>query len=265
MTPGGEPMFSAGGLELPLSTGPTSGGGDGWSTWHWKADELLGRYIGIMEPTIDNGQRHVMTAYDLLAIKLMGYKLKSGVEIAPEVGELSGRMQNDSLIITGLAVNVEDDTIEALVKVLDDSGAVLGEYPLASFNPGAVSIAEVALQFAGINQWRGATHASLTLIDPKGNRGATLTTGILKGDGNGPNLVRLSFDGNALKIKGKRMSSQLSLEVNGVAVPIPNVTLKGAKKAQIVATAAELQLSSGPNRIRVISDGRRSNAVILGL
>jgi len=53
--------------------------------------------------------------------------------------------------------------------------------------------------------------------------------------------------------------------VNGAAVQIPNVTLKGGKKAQVAATAAELQLSSGPNRVRVISDGRRSNAVILGL
>ncbi|HEV8484594.1 MAG TPA: hypothetical protein VGV87_13715, partial [Blastocatellia bacterium] len=89
--------------------------------------------------------------------------------------------------------------------------------------------------------------------------------GILKGDTNGPNLVSVSFDGGVLRIKGKRMSGQLSLEVNGVAVQIPNLTLKGAKKAQVVATAAELQLSSGPNRVRVIGNGLRSNAVILGL
>jgi hypothetical protein len=258
-------MYSVAGLEVPLSTGITSGGGDGLSTWHWKADELLGRYIGIMEPTIDNGQQHVMTAYDLLALKMMGYKLKSGIEIAPELGEISGRIQDDALIITGLAVNVENDTIEAQVKVLDGSGAVLGEYPLASFNPGEISIAEVALQFAGINQWRGATHASLTLLDGLGNRGAAMTTGILKGDSAGPNLVNLSFDGSVLRFNGKRMSGQLSLEVNGVSVPIPGVTLKGAKKAQVAATAAELQLSSGPNRVRVISNGLRSNALILDL
>jgi len=156
MTVGGEPMFIAAGLEVPVSTGPASLGGDGRSTWHWKDDQLIGnRYLGIMEPGIGNGQRHVMTAYDLLAIKLMGFKLKSGIEIAPEIGELSGRMQDDAVIIAGLAVNIENDTIDAQLKVLDDSGAVLGEYPLASFNPGEVSIAEFAVQFAGVNQWRG--------------------------------------------------------------------------------------------------------------
>jgi len=88
----------------------------------------------------------------------------------------------------------------------------------------------------------------------------TLTTGILKGDTGGPNLVDVSFDGNVLKIKGKRMSGPLSLEVNGALAPISNITLKGQKKAQVVATAAELQLSSGPNRMRVISNGLRSNS-----
>ena len=264
---GGEPMFIAAGLEVPLSTGQVSRGGDGRSVWHWKDDELIdNRYIGIMEPGIASGKRQVMTAYDLLAIKLMGYKLKSGIEIAPEIGELSGRIEGDALIITGLAVNIENDTIEAQLKVLDDSGTVLREYPLASFNPGEVSIAEVALQFTGINQWRGATQASLTLLDAFGNRGATtLTTGILKGDSAGPNLISLSFDGSVLRIKGKHMSNGLSLEVNGVPVPILNMTLKGEKKAQAVATAAELQLNSGPNRIRIISNGLRSNALILEL
>ena len=264
LTAGGEQMYSAAGLEVPLSTGSSQRNGDGRSQWHWKDDSLIeNRYLGIMEPGIGFGKRQVMTAYDLLAIKLMGYKLQAGIEIAPELGELSGRIQDDELVITGLAVNIENDTIEAQLKVLDGSGNVLGEYPLAPFNPGEFSIAEVALQFTGINQWRGATHASLTLFDGLGNRGTTLTTGILKGDAAGPNLSTLSFDAGVLKIKGKRMSEPLSLEVNGVSVPIPNVRLKSAKKAQVAATSAELQLTSGPNRVRVVSNGLRSNAVIL--
>lgn len=263
--PGGEQMFSAAGIAVPLSTGVSSRGGDGWSTWHWKADELLNRYIGIMEPTIDNGQRHVMTAYDLLALRLMGYNLKPGIEIAPEIGEFSGRILDDGVILTGLAVNIGNATIDARVEVLDESGAVLGEYPLASFNPGEVSIAEFAVQFTGINQWRGATQASLTLLDGLGHHGATLTTGILKGDSGGPKLVSLSFDGSVLRLKAKNLSVGLSLEVNGVSVTIPNIKLKGSKKVQAEATAAELQLSAGPNRVRIICDGLRSNAMILSL
>src|SRR4030095_6341624 len=108
MTPGGQPMFTAAGLEVPVSTGETSRGGDGRSVWHWKDDQLLigNRYLGIMEPGISSGKRQVMTAYDLLSIKLMGYKLKSEFEMAPEIGQLSGRMLADAVVISGKAVCV---------------------------------------------------------------------------------------------------------------------------------------------------------------
>jgi hypothetical protein len=205
-----------------------------------------------------------MTAYDLLAIKMMGYKLRSGIQIAPELDGLSGGMQGDAVTITGLAVNIEKDTIQAEVKVLDDSGNILGEYPLASFSPGELSIVEFALLFPGINQWRAATQASLTVLDVSGNRSQTLTTGILKGEPGAPTLLNVSFDASALRIKGKRLTGQLSLEVNGELVPIPNVRVTG-KKAVVEATASELRLSAGPNRVRVVIDGLRSNAAILVL
>jgi hypothetical protein len=175
-------------------------------------------------------------------------------------------MQGDALTITGLAVNIENDMIKAQVKVLDDSGNALVQYPLAEFNPGEVAIAGFAFQFLGINQWRAATQASLTLLDGFGNPSSILTTDILGGDSGGPSLSSLAFDGSVLRIKGKRLGQPLSLEINGEVVPVSNLTAKGSgKKAQVAATAADLQLSSGPNRVRVIGNGRRSNAVILNL
>jgi hypothetical protein len=265
LTAGGEQRSIIAGVEVPLSTGSTAHGGDGRSSWHWKDDDLInGRFIGIMEPGIATGTRHVMTAYDLLAIKMMGYKLRSGIQIAPELDGLSGGMQGDAVTITGLAVNIENDTIQAEVKVLDDSGHVLGEYPLAAFTPGELSVVEFALLFPGINQWRAATQASLTVLDVSGNRSQTLTTGILKGEPGAPTLLNVSFDGSVLRIKGKRLTGQPSLEVNGELVPIPNVTVKG-KIALVDATASELRLSAGPNRVRVVIDGLRSNAAVLVL
>lgn len=262
---GGEQMSIMGGIEVPLSTGSAAHGGDGRSSWHWKDDSLInGRFIGIMEPGIATGTRHVMTAYDLLAIRMMGYQLRSGIQIAPELDGISGGMQGDSVTITGLAVNIENDTIEAEVKVLDDAGHVLGEYPLAAFTPANFSVVEFALQFPGINQWRAASQASLTVLDVSGNRSQTLTTGILKGQPGAPTLLNVSFDGSVLRIKGKRLTEQLSLEVNGELVPLPNVRLTG-KKAFVEATASELRLSAGPNRVRIVIDGLRSNASVLVL
>jgi hypothetical protein len=268
LSSGGEQMFTVAGVELPLSTGrPDGSGGDRFQASHWKNDDLINhRYIGVMEVGLPTGKRQVMTAHDLLAMKMMGYALKTGIEMAPEIGDVSGKMQGDALTINGLAASVENDTVEAEVKVFDDSGTVLGQYLPARFNPGALSIAAFALQFAGINQWRGATQISLTLLDGAGNHSATLTTGILEGDAGGPRLTSLSFDGSVLQIKGKRLTQLLSLEINGEVVPVSNLTAKGSgKKAQAVATAAELRLGSGPNRVRVVGDGRRSNAVILNL
>jgi hypothetical protein len=265
LTAGGEQVFSVAGVETALSTGATNLGGDGRGEWHWKDDALTGRYIGIMDPGLPPGRRAVMTAYDLLAIKLMGYTLKSGIEIAPEIGDLAGgRIQGDGLTITGLAVNVGSEVIEAQVKVLDDSGNTLAEYPLISFNPGKSPFADFSLEVVGLNQWRAATQARLTLIDRVGNHSAPITTGILKGDSGGPNLSSVKFDGSVLKLKGKRFRGLLSLEINGEVVVIANATVNGSgKKAQVAASAAELQLSSGPNRVRVISNGLRSNAEVL--
>jgi hypothetical protein len=269
LSSGGEQMFTVAGVELPLSTGrPDGSGGDQYQASHWKNDSLIdGWYIGIMEVGLPTGKRQVMTAHDLLAIKMMGYRLKSEIAMAPEIGYLAGgRMQGDGLTITGLAVNGGGDVIEAQVKVLDDAGNLLAEYPLEQFNPGTLSITDFTLEFAGINQWRSATQASLTLLDGLGNRSAPLTTGILKGDSGGPNLSSVTFSGSKLKLKGKRLRGSLSLEVNGEVVAIANATVNSAgKKAQVAATAAGLQLSGGPNRVRVISDGLRSNAMILNL
>lgn len=265
LTAGGEQSSIIAGLEVPLSTGSAAHGGDGRSSWHWKDDDLLsGRYLGVMEPGIPNGKRNVMTAYDLLALQMMGYKLRVGIQVAPELDGLSGGMQGNAVTISGLAVNIEKDTIQAEVKILDESGHVLGEYPLASFIPGELSIGEFSLLFSGINQWRAATQASLTVMDVSGNRSQTLKTGILKGEPGAPTLLTVSFEGSVLRIKGKRLTGQLSLEVNGELVSLPNVRVTG-KKAVIDATASELRLSPGPNRVRVVGDGLRSNAAVLVL
>ena len=100
---------------------------------------------------------------------------------------------------------------------------------------------------------RGATQARLTVMDVTGNQSQTLRTDILKGEPGAPTLLNVSFEGSVLRLKGKRLTGQLSLEVNGELVSLPNVRVTG-KKAVIDATVAELRLSQGPNRVRVVSD-----------
>jgi hypothetical protein len=73
---GGAQVFFAGESELALSTGRADAtGGDGRQASHWKADELTGQYIGVMDPTTDFGHRETITNNDLAAFDAMGYQI----------------------------------------------------------------------------------------------------------------------------------------------------------------------------------------------
>ncbi|MGQ0761238.1 MAG: NF038122 family metalloprotease [Acidobacteriota bacterium] len=66
--------------ELSLSNGGPGGeGGDGNQSSHWKADEITCRYIGIMDPTIDLGERSVTTDNDFSALETFGWNLVSSL------------------------------------------------------------------------------------------------------------------------------------------------------------------------------------------
>jgi hypothetical protein len=66
--------------ELRLSNGGPSGdAGDGNQSSHWKADEITGRYIGIMDPTISEGEHEPTTENDFAALETLGWNLVSAV------------------------------------------------------------------------------------------------------------------------------------------------------------------------------------------
>jgi hypothetical protein len=66
--------------DVSLSNGgPDGEGGDGNQSSHWKADEITGRYIGIMDPTISLGERTVTTDNDFSALETFGWNLVSSV------------------------------------------------------------------------------------------------------------------------------------------------------------------------------------------
>lgn len=68
LTAGGAPSFSDTASNYLLSTVS-----DGNQASHWKADELTGNYIGMMDPTLNFGTIQSITAADLRAMYLIGY------------------------------------------------------------------------------------------------------------------------------------------------------------------------------------------------
>lgn len=79
MSSGGAQVFFAGTSELALSTGrPDASGGDERQASHWKDDDLTGKYLGIMDPVINQGTRYTITDNDLLAFDSVGYQVRNG-------------------------------------------------------------------------------------------------------------------------------------------------------------------------------------------
>ena len=84
LSSGGEQVFFGGASEQALSTGrPNGNGGDGRQASHWKDDELIGRYIGIMDPTLSPGRREEITENDLKALDIIGYQVRTGSTPTP--------------------------------------------------------------------------------------------------------------------------------------------------------------------------------------
>ena len=78
LSSGGSQNFFFGGTSLALSTGrPDGTGGDKEQASHWKADELTGTHIGIMDPTLGDGERETINDNDLMALNAFGYRVKS--------------------------------------------------------------------------------------------------------------------------------------------------------------------------------------------
>jgi hypothetical protein len=77
LSSGGEQHFFAGGASVPLSTArPDGAGGDERAASHWKDDRISGQYLGIMDPTLEPGERATVTDNDLSALDAIGYKTR---------------------------------------------------------------------------------------------------------------------------------------------------------------------------------------------
>jgi hypothetical protein len=83
LSSGGSQNFFFAGSSLALSTGrPDGTGGDKEQASHWKADELSGTHIGIMDPTLGDGERETINDNDLMALNALGYRVKADLASA---------------------------------------------------------------------------------------------------------------------------------------------------------------------------------------
>ena len=268
LSSGGIQVFFAGAADLQLSTGrPDRSGGDGRQASHWKDDELTGQRIGIMDPSLAPGTRGTITSKDIEAIDCFGYDLAQFGNNQPSVKELAADLHGDVLSLTGKMTDADGDVVQGQLQLLDAKGHLLGTSAPFNVNFGVTTTFNFSLQFPGLNASPLAMQAGLVLIDTRGNRSSVAVAEFSGADSGGPKLKSANFEDDVLKIKGKRMTGQLQIEINGQVLPA-SVGIKAnssGKKLTIEGSNTALNLRAGPNRVRVINDGLRSNLGVLTL
>jgi hypothetical protein len=104
---------------IALSTGrPDGTGGDGEQSSHWKDDRMTGQYIGVMDPTLADGQRDVITENDLAALRSFGYTVTADQTTpdAPVISKASFNGRKLKLVGTGFSGQVQVEINGQLVS-----------------------------------------------------------------------------------------------------------------------------------------------------
>jgi hypothetical protein len=268
LTSGGAQSYFDGNNRWGLSTGKPDGtGGDGRPPSHWQDDAISGTRIGIMDPTTPAGRRQTITLRDLKALDLFGYSIKSIGSNPPSLTKLTGDLNGDVLTLTGIETDPDGDVVQAQLTTLDEKGHVLGTSNPFDIDFGVPFVLTFKVDVSGLNQSPAALQAGLVVIDTRGNKSAMRIADFSAGDSGGPKLKSAVYRNGTLTIKGKKMTDQLGVEINGVVItPASGFDSSSAgKRVSVEAPSTSLNLQAGPNRIRVVSNGLRSNLIVMDM
>lgn len=266
---GGTQVFYAGASTLGLSTGRVDGsGGDGRQASHWKDDELTGQYIGIMDPTINDGQRKTITDNDLRAFDAFGYQVRitappNGNSV-PVISGLRADLEGDVLTVSGTANDTDSDITQAQIKSLNAANSVVAQTSVFAVNFGTLATVNFTLRTSNLNAFPTAVKASLVLIDQRGNQSVPVIADFSQADPGGPTIrITASSESQSkttLTFKGQGLIGQLRVEINGVIVVVGFNSSNG--KVKVKGSPGALNLRRGFNRIRIHNGVLRSNIVL---
>ncbi|HKP14056.1 MAG TPA: NF038122 family metalloprotease, partial [Blastocatellia bacterium] len=268
LSSGGAQYFYAGGDTYQLSTGrPDGTGGDGRQASHWHDDAIAGEMrIGVLDPTLPAGRRETITLKDLEALDAFGYWIRPIGNAEPALKSLAGDLNGDVLTLSGTLSDLDGDVVQAQLDMLDEKGRVTGQTA-----PFAVDFGVPASQFFNfsVQQMSGqpaVTQVRVTLIDTHGNKSKPMAADFSGGDTGGPRLTAASYKAGTLSVKGKKLGDQPQIEVNGVVITPPlGFDNLSPKKVAVSGQTSQLNLKAGANRIRLISNGLRSNLLVLDM
>ncbi|HYL99684.1 MAG TPA: hypothetical protein VEZ90_12075 [Blastocatellia bacterium] len=183
----------------------------------------------------------------------------------PFAANVSADLEAGVLIITGTGTDNGSDMTSAEVTLVDDSGKTVGDTGRFSVNFGSATNLIFLLQVNDMNPLPTASVASVVIIDDAGNRSAPVNVDFGRADPDAPRLRNITRNSRGkLVITGKGgFSGSLQLEINGVIVapPLPLRKISGTTLT-VNGSNSALNLSSGPNRVRVFSGNFKSNSFV---
>lgn len=266
LSSGGAQYFYGGGDSYALSTGrPDGTGGDERQASHWHDDAIGGEMrIGVLDPTIPVGRREAITLKDLEALDAFGYWVKPVGNTQPTLKSLAGDLNGNVLTLSGTLNDVDGDVVQAQLDMLDAKGRVLGQTAPFAVDFGIPTTQFFSFTVQQMGSIPAVTQVRTTLIDTNGNKSKSMVTGFTGGDTGGPRLTSANYKKEILSLKGKKFGDQPQIEINGTIITPPfGFSNISPKKIAIGGQAADLHLQTGPNRIRVISNGLRSNLLVI--
>ncbi|HJQ25429.1 MAG TPA: NF038122 family metalloprotease [Blastocatellia bacterium] len=268
LSSGGAQYFYAGGDSYGLSTGKPDGtGGDGRQASHWRDDAIAGEMrLGVLDPTLPAGRRETITLKDLEALDAFGYWLKPIGNAPPALTQLAGDLNGDVLTLSGTLTDADGDVVQAQLEMLDEKGRVLGQTAPFAVDFGVPTSQFFNFTIRQMGSQPAVMQVRLSLIDTRGNQSKTMLTDFSGGDTGGPRLISAGYKAGTLNVKGKKFGEQPQIEVNGTVITPPlgfdNVT---PKRVAVSGQADSLNLKPGANRIRIISNGLRSNLLVIDM
>ncbi|HND56254.1 MAG TPA: NF038122 family metalloprotease, partial [Pirellulaceae bacterium] len=252
LSSGGSQVFFAGAGTFALSTGrPDGSGGDGNQASHWKDDAQTGQFIGLMDPTIADGDREELTDTDLAAFSAIGYRLTTELPIAFLDSE--GSLRGDVLTLSGKVSTTDGagPVKNADVVLRDGAGGTLQTLPTRSIASDGAGF--FTFDVTGLADVPAAVSAVVTLSDNAGNRSAGRVIGFADGEPGAPSIASAKLKGTKLKLTGSLFNRTMQLEVNGALMALPSGSTVNATGTKAKIQTAALTLRTGANRLRLVS------------
>jgi uncharacterized protein (TIGR03437 family) len=266
---GGTQVFFGGGAELGLSTGrPDGTGGDRNQASHWKADEITGTYIGVMDPTAGRGERDQITPNDLHALDTIGYRVRSAqqqISVSPTALDFGDVALSASAERTLTVFNTGGQPLQVTGISISNARFTLIS-PGTSFTIAANSQQNVVLRFTPTAN--GAQTGTLTIASNDPNR-PTLTVALSGFGGIQPTVALTSGTAQTGTAPSAPSPNSCQLDPTQYTIQVPvnatqlRVTLSGNQDVDLYARFGQRVAGASPNWIADHdSDSENNNETI---